>query len=202
MTDQNSIARAGRPRSPEADRSILDAARELLIDEGFSRLRLEHVAARANVGKATLYRRWSSKEELAEAVLEDLAQPAVAVPEEGDTRSELLAVVMNTIRALIETPFGPVIRALLSQIAINPKLGELVSSHVVHGRRQQIAAVVERGIGRGDLRSDTDIGSAAEVLVGPIYYRLIFGGSLDRSFADHVVDGYLQGHGTSGPPDG
>ena len=54
----------GRPRSEAAHQAILEAARELLIEEGFTRLRLEHVAARAGVGKSTIYRRWSSKEQL------------------------------------------------------------------------------------------------------------------------------------------
>src|SRR5712691_6334503 len=57
--------RRGRPRSEEAHQAILDAARDLFIQDGFANLRLEHVAARAGVGKATIYRRWSSKEELA-----------------------------------------------------------------------------------------------------------------------------------------
>src|SRR5437868_6752160 len=55
-------ARRGRPRSDRAHRAILDAARELLIADGFADLRLEHVAARAGVGKATIYRRWHAKE--------------------------------------------------------------------------------------------------------------------------------------------
>ncbi len=67
--------RKGRPRSDRAHRAILDAARELLIEEGFSGLRLEHVAARAGVGKATIYRHWGSRQELALELLVELAGP-------------------------------------------------------------------------------------------------------------------------------
>ena len=67
--------RRGRPRSDRAHRAILDAARELLMEEGFSGLRLEHVAARAGVGKATIYRHWASRQELALELLVELRVP-------------------------------------------------------------------------------------------------------------------------------
>src|SRR6476619_2838353 len=99
----------GRPRSVAADRAILEAFRLELSEKGFSRLRLEHVAARAGVGKSTIYRRWASKEELAEQLLETLAGPHIAIPDVEDTRRELLAAVVNPVRAVTDTPFGPVI---------------------------------------------------------------------------------------------
>jgi AcrR family transcriptional regulator len=191
---QNLTRRAGRPRSEQAHRAILTAARELLVADGYNDLHLEHVAARAGVGKATLYRRWSSKEELAEAVLEDLASPAVAIPDHDDTKKELYQVVANTIAALTETSFGPVIRALVSQIAINPKLGDPFRANVVQARRSQVGAVVTRGIERGDLDPETDANTATEMLVGPIYYRLIFGGILDEAFAEQIVASFLRGN--------
>lgn len=186
--------RKGRPRSSEAHRRILDAARELLSEEGFSDLRLEHVAARAGVGKATIYRRWGSKEALAQALLSELAGPHIAVAETGDTRAELLAAVTNPMRAVTDTPFGPVIRALLSQIAINPTLGDPFRATVVQARRHEIGRVIARGIARGDLRSDADPTIATELLVGPVYFRLMFGGDLDDAFATRIVDAVLAGY--------
>jgi AcrR family transcriptional regulator len=73
------LERHGRPRSESANRAILEAFRELLIEDGFTRLRLEHVAARAGVSKATIYRRWRSKEELAIELLQELASPVRAL---------------------------------------------------------------------------------------------------------------------------
>ena len=187
--------RKGRPRSSEAHRRILDAARELLSEEGFSDLRLEHVAARAGVGKATIYRRWGSKEALAQELLAELAGPHIAVPETGDTRAELLAAVTNPMRAVTDTPFGPVIRALLSQIAVNPTLGDPFRATVVQARRDEIGRVIARGIARGDLRPDADATIATELLVGPVYFRLMFGGELDDAFAKRIVDAVLSGYG-------
>ena len=190
--------RAGRPRSSRAHRAIIDAARELLIEGGFTALRLEHVAARAGVGKATIYRHWTSKEGLMQELLVELASPHVAVAETGDTHEELLAAVLNPMRAVTETDFGPVIRALLSQIAINPSLGDPFRATVVESRRAQVAAAVRRGIERGDLRPDADPEIATELLVGPVYFRLMFGGELTVDFAERVVDSVLRGYAAKG----
>jgi AcrR family transcriptional regulator len=192
-------SRKGRPRSGEVHRRILDATRELLSEDGFSDLRLEHVAARAGVGKATIYRRWGSKEALAQELLAELASPHIAVAESGDTRAELLAAVLNPMRAVTDTPFGPVIRALLSQIAINPMLGDPFRATVVQARRDEIARVVRRGIARGDLRPDADPEIATELLVGPVYFRLMFGGELTPRFASRIVDGVLRGYAAASP---
>src|ERR1035441_8003249 len=97
--------RGGRPRSERAHQAILTAARELLIEEGFAALRLEHVAARAGVGKATIYRRWPSKEALAQDLLAQLAEPHIGIADTGSTRDELLAAVTNPMRAVTETDF-------------------------------------------------------------------------------------------------
>jgi AcrR family transcriptional regulator len=184
---------SGRPRSAAAHQAILDAARELLVEHGFTRLRLEHVAARAGVGKNTIYRRWASKEDLTLELLLELAQPHLAIQDVGDTRAELLAAVENPIRAIVGSPFGPVIRAMMSQIAGNPAIGDPFRSAVVAARRVEIGRVIERGIARGDLRPDADASVATELLAGPVYFRLVFGGSLDRDLAVRVVDAVLNG---------
>jgi AcrR family transcriptional regulator len=186
--------RRGRPRSERVHRAILDAARELLAEGGFGALRLEHVAARAGVGKATIYRRWHSKEALALDLMLELASPNIPVADTGDTGAELTAVVLNPIRALTATPFGPVLRALLSEIALNPELGDPFRATVVGARREAVARVISRGVSRGDLRPDTDPEIATELLVGPVYFRLMFGGPLNADFAARVVQAFLKGH--------
>jgi AcrR family transcriptional regulator len=191
--------RKGRPRSDLAHRAILDAFREVLSEEGFAALRLEHVAARAGVGKATIYRRWASKEALAQALLAELAAPHIAVAPSNDTRTELLAAVVNPMRAVTDTPFGPVIRALLSQIAVNPTLGDPFRATVVQARRDEIGRVIARGVARGDLRPDADADISTELLVGPVYFRLMFGGELSLDFANRVVDSVMRGFAA---PDG
>ena len=186
----------GRPRSKEADRAILDAARDLLIEEGFTRLRLEHVAARAGVGKATIYRRWPSKEALTLELVLGLAAPHLDIADVGDTRAELRAAASNPLEAITATSWGPVIRAMLSQIAGNPTIGDPFRAAVVARRRAEVAGVIERGIARGELRPDADASIATELLVGPVYFRLVFGGELDLDFADRIGDAVFRAFAT------
>jgi AcrR family transcriptional regulator len=183
--------RPGRPRSGQANRAILDATRALLVEQGFTRLRLEHVAARAGVGKGTIYRRWASKEALTLEVVLELAGPHIDIADVGDTRAELRAATRNPLDAIVATPWGPVIRAMLSQIAGNPAIGDPFRATVVARRRAEIGRVIERGIARGDLRPDADASIATELLVGPVYFRLVFGGELDADFADRIGDAVL-----------
>ena len=189
-------ARRGRPRSDATNRRILDAARDLLTEGSYADFRMEHVAARAGVGKAAIYRRWSSKQALAQDLLVELAGPHIAIAETGDTRDELRAAVVNPMRAVTDTPFGPVIRSLMSQIATDPKLGDPFRATVVGARRAEVAKVIERGIARGDLRPGADPTIATELLVGPIYFRVRFGGDLTEDFANLVVESFLEGFAT------
>jgi AcrR family transcriptional regulator len=197
VIDATPTPRRGRPRSDRAHRAILDAARDLIIENGYANLRLEHVATRAGVGKATIYRRWPSKEAVALELLLELATPHIAVDDTGNTREELVAVVDHLVQGLTQTPYGPVIRALLSQIAVNPLLGDPFRATVVQARRHEVARVVARGIDRGDLRPDLDAEIATELLVGPVYFRLMFGGVLDDDFSARVTDSVLRGYATA-----
>src|SRR4029079_1254427 len=173
----------GRPRSAAAHQAILEAARELLVEDGFTRLRLEHVAARAGGAKSAIYGRWTSKQALTLELLLGLAGPHLEIRDVGNTRSELLAAVENPIRAITETTFGPVIRAMMSQISGTRAIGDPFRSTVVAARRAEIGRVVERGIARGDLRPDADPSVATELLAGPVYFRLVFGGALEPHLA-------------------
>jgi AcrR family transcriptional regulator len=164
------------------------------MESGFAGMRLEHVATRAGVGKATIYRRWPSKEALTQELLAQLAGPHIAIADSGNTRDELLGAVTNPMRAVVETDFGPVIRALLSKIATDPSIGDPFRATVVEARREEIAKVIKRGIERGDLRPDADPDVATELLVGPVYFRLMFGGVLDADFAERVVDSVMRGY--------
>jgi AcrR family transcriptional regulator len=185
----------GRPRSDDAHRAILHAFHELLIEVGFARLRLEHVAARAGTSKATIYRRWRSKEELAIELLRELAIPHIVVPDSGHTREELRAITLDVIERLTQSAFGPVIRRLLCEIAGNATVGEAFRTSVVEPRRDEVRVVIERGIQRGELRASVDAEIVTELLVGSICFRLIFGGTLDERFSDKVVDVVMCGYG-------
>jgi AcrR family transcriptional regulator len=193
--------RKSDPRAERSKQAILDATRELLADEGdVGSLTVEAVAARSGVAKTTIYRRWRDKWELAlDAVMIDLL-PRFADPVDvGDTRKELITFVDSVTKLWASPPYGPAMQGLISQIATEPELARVYREQVVEPRREQLRPVIERGIARGDLRPDTDLRLAHELLVGPILYRLLLSGpplnrKLTTTLADAVLDSFSPDH--------
>src|SRR5262249_20817860 len=118
----------------------------------------------------------------------------------GDTRKELVTFVDSVTKLWASGPYGPAMQGLISEIATEPELARVYREQVVDPRREQLRPVIERGIARGDLRPDTDVRLAQELLVGPILYRLLLGGPpLDRKLTTSLVDAVLGGFGTQTP---
>jgi len=185
--------RRGRQRSAETEQVILQVTRELLVECGVQGLTIEKVAARAGVAKTTIYRRWRDKDELALAVVLDMVEQVVKLPELGDTRAELLAFVNAAVKVLGSTLMGRVMQGLVSDLATDPELAQAFRDRVVYVRDGEVARLVERGIARGDLRPDTNPETAHELLIGPVYYRLLLSGRpLDRAFAKRNVEAVLR----------
>jgi AcrR family transcriptional regulator len=186
--------RSGRPRSAQIDGAVLEATGKLLAERGYTATSIETIARRAGVGKATIYRRWRSKEELVVELLSHVAAGVEPVPDLDDTRAELLRLVSEAIDQLMSTPTGGIIQGLASELSRNPTLSRLVRERVISLRRGEVGAVLERGIARGELRADTDAEIAHELLIGPAYYHLLLGGKkLDAQFAGRIVDAFLRG---------
>jgi AcrR family transcriptional regulator len=172
--------------------AILNATRELLAGSGVRGLTIEGVAARAGVAKTTIYRRWRSKDELALAVLIDMVENVVATPDFDDTRKELIHFVNAAVKILGSTLMGRVMQGLVSDLATDPDLAQAFRDRVVTMRVAEVRRLIERGIERGDLRPDSDVELAHELLFGPVYYRLLLSGAaLDKGLAERVVDAVL-----------
>ena len=179
--------------------AIIDATRELLAESGVRGLTVEGVAARAGVAKTTIYRRWRSKDELALAVLIDMVEHVVSVPDLGDTRAELVAFVDGAVRILGSTLMGRVMQGLVSDLAADPELAAAFRERVVAARVAEVRRLAQRGIERGDLRAETDLELLHELLFGPIYYRLLLSGApLEDGLAERVVDAVLPAFVTRG----
>lgn len=192
--------RAGRPRSEAVHRAILEAARDLLADCTLASFSLERVAGRARVGKTTIYRRWPSKEALILDLLLEMADQMFPVAETGNTRDELVAMVRSTI-AMFNTNMGRVMQSILSELARRPELTVPFRATVVRARRDEVERVITRGVQRGDIRAEVDHELLPELLIGPVYYRLLFGGELDEAFAERIVDAVLGGCATESGTD-
>jgi AcrR family transcriptional regulator len=188
-------ASATRPgRRARSDEAILAATRELLAEGGVSGLTIEGVTARSGVAKTTIYRRWRDRDELAlAAVWDDLVSGLKAPRDVGDTHAELLAFVEPIVTVLQSPLMNSVIRGLTSQIATNSELSRTYREKTVEPRLEQLRKLVNRGIDRGDLRADTNVRLTHELLVGPIFYRLLYSGQpLDDDLAQRIVDTVLR----------
>ena len=191
--DEIRARRGGRQRSSETEQAILQVTRELLVECGVQGLTIEKVAARAGVAKTTIYRRWRDKDELALAVVLDMVEQVVKLPELDDTRAELLAFVNAAVQVLGSTLMGRVMQGLVSDLATDPELARAFRDRVVSVRDAEVERLVERGIARGDLRPGTNPETAHDLLIGPVYYRLLLTGQpLDRAFAKSTVDAVLR----------
>lgn len=157
----------GRPRSPHAHRAILDAALALFVDEGYEAMSIEGVAARAGVGKATIYRRWSSKEAL---LIEAIGEVVLDIepPDTGSLHEDLIAFLVRMQTTMTSTAAGEAFPRMAAEIATASPLGEAYLDQVIAPRLACVDAVVERGIERGELPDGADLTIVRAMLIGPI----------------------------------
>lgn len=182
----------GRPRSQRAHRAILDAALELVAEQGYEGLTVEGVAERAGVAKTTVYRRWSNRDEILEAASEQFVTE-IGVPDTGTIRDDLLALLEGAVRVYSGLP-GRVMPGLVSAMAQNPSLARRVREGFLANRRAALRAVVDRAIARGELRRDIDVELTLDMLGGaPMYRLLVTGGSVTERTVMGVVDTLLRG---------
>ncbi len=171
----------GRPRSAEADLAIVRAALELLVDDGYRALTMEKVRERSGVGKATLYRRHGSKEELVRAVVEHLHQNLPVPEDTGSLQGDFAAVAANAVANAQSTRFATFMPRVLAEVAHIPELQEIFYEALVRPRRDTLAAILRRAIERGEIRADVDVELAIDVLAGPMIYKIIItGGDLEQ----------------------
>jgi AcrR family transcriptional regulator len=187
----------GRPQDPRVDRRIVAATLALLAEGGVSELRMDDVADRAGVGKATIYRRYRSKNALVSAAVATLVNE-IAIPDTGSTRADVLALMSQAVE-LYSGPLAPrLMPSLLEEAHRNPELGATVRTEFLAGRRAALGVVLKRGVRRGDLRRGLDIELALDVLGGAIFYRLLVtGGPIDQQLAEGIVELIMRGFAPS-----
>ncbi len=169
----------GRPRSEEAHRAILMAAVELLPEHGLA-LPIEAVAARAGVGKTTIYRRWANSRELIADALGLLRPPPGAVPDTGSFIGDLNALSHAQRARLGDTAIPRIVPRLLADAATDAELHKVVMERAVLPIRGVVRDIVVRAVERGELRDDVDIETIVDVFHAiPVYRILLSGGTLD-----------------------
>ena len=157
----------GRPRSEQADQAIIDAALELFAERGVDGLALEGVAARAGVGKATIYRRWSSKEDLLIAAIGSIRTP-LPEPRGESVRDDLIALLEVLVRDVSDPRHMRQFAMLHGEADDYPRLLERYRETVVEPRRDVFRQVLRRGAATGELRRDVDVEIAMLALTGAV----------------------------------
>ncbi|GAA4234704.1 AcrR family transcriptional regulator [Streptosporangium album] len=198
-TDETQAARpAGRPRSARAEKAIIDATLDL-IGEGMSlgELSIEAIASRAGVGKTTIYRRWSNKEDLFVDAMATLKSP---LPQMGgrSVREDLIAYLEVVRHDACDARSRCVLSIVMNDAERHPRLVERVRQASIEPRRAAMAALLRRGIATGELRPDLDVPIAMATMVGTMMWyarSLGFGEDteLPDDIAERIVDELLSG---------
>jgi AcrR family transcriptional regulator len=171
--------RPGRPRDARAERAILEATMDLVAEVGFAGLTVDAVAARAAVGKATIYRRWASKADLLYAAMEALHEEW-ETPDTGSLRADLVAVFEHLAEYVVATRAGRAMPALVAEAETNGELSDLVH-RFVHDRREKTRAIFERARERGEIGDGFDVELAIDMACAPVFYRRLLSGAPIRA---------------------
>lgn len=203
MTPARELAprRRGRPRDAGAREAILDATLELLAERGFHATTMDSIAERASVGKNTIYRRWSAKDDLIiDAFLHFTTDLELRASPGDDVYSRLLEHVRSLARFYADPLASRLIPGLLGELQRDPAFADAYAKRVVGPLREPIVALFELARERGELRADADPDQMADMLVGPGFVRMLFAFGLPKTtptYPDALLDAIW--HGVAAP---
>lgn len=183
----------GRPRSPETREKILKAAYELLNEVGFIDLTIEGVAAKAGVGKPTIYRRWKCKASLAMDAFLEVVTPEIVFPDTGSVREDFREQMQKLIKVM-NSSRGEVLANVIGCGQANEDLITAFRNNWLSPRREDAIAIFQRGVERGEIRDDVDVEVAIDALYSPLFYRLLLKHQpLTSEFVDGLLDVAFKG---------
>lgn len=185
----------GRPRSADARTAILRATREILEEAGITSVTMEGIAARAGVGKPTIYRSWPNAHAVAMAAM---MEAEVTAPKLARTRSAIadLKRQLRGVAAVFASRIGRQVTSMIASASSETELSKVFRNHFILARREEGRAFLARAIEQREIRRSIDLDVALDMIYGPIFYRLLMGHApLDGKFTDAVVDHALKGLG-------
>jgi len=186
------LRRRGRPRSAQAERAILAAALDLIAERGPEGLGIEQVAARAGVGKATIYRRWPGKEDMLLDAVGSLGS-SLPVPQGRSVRADLVALLDSFCKEAADPRRARLFALLHGEGLRYPRLLARYTAAVVQPRQAIVASVLRRGLATGELREDTDIEAATFLLNGAVLASMSGHEHVDTRYARRVVEELMRG---------
>ncbi|HLR04017.1 MAG TPA: TetR/AcrR family transcriptional regulator [Virgibacillus sp.] len=159
----------GRPRSARSHAKILQATRDLLIEMGIHSISIEGVAKKAGVGKATIYRHWSTKEALISEAIGAVADE-IDIPDTGDVWKDFSIVLNGLITSFTDNAPFSAIKKVTAGLMEYPALMDVYREQFINPRYQVLHDILEKGIQRGELREDIDVTGVIQVVGGSYFY--------------------------------
>ncbi len=180
--------RVGRPRDPSRDEAIRAATLRLVAEEGYDTLTMDAVAAEAGVGKATIYRRWRTKQDLVVDAIFGLDH-VLSIPPDTGSLEEDIRQFMHLVVETARSPAGAVLQSLLPAMHHRPELREAYRAGPLRVWRAAYAEMWIRAEARGEVRPGMAQSPTAEATSAMIVQRwLLTGEPLDEAYADHVLE--------------
>jgi AcrR family transcriptional regulator len=183
---------AGRPRRPGVEDAVFQAMLGLLASRGYREISVETLAERAGVSRTTIYRRWPSKAAIVAAAVSSLYLDRVELPDIGSLSEDLVALLSESYRLMADGD-GRVLERLVRESGQNPELVDVVRS-ILYARRRLYATLLNRAIARGELPPEMDQELLLDLLLGPLWFRLLLSGvPITPEAARPVVQIVLEG---------
>jgi AcrR family transcriptional regulator len=181
----------GRPRDFGRDEAIHQAALALLSEVGYDRTTVEAIAHRAQVGKATIYRRFKNKEEILMSAMREHAACTLPQIDTGSVRNDLIALISEHVK-LLNGPEGELMMSLLAIAHRDPELGKLLNQKSLIESDQESAELFNRAIARGEISEKANIAFLTEVVPSIITQRIfITHQQVNQKFIEQLVDDVL-----------
>ena len=172
MSDTNKKP-PGRPRSAQSHQAILQAALELLTEVGFAAMSMDAIAARAGVGKTTIYRRYASKEELVADAIESM-RSEIVIPDTGNLQYDINILIENAAKITLNPVGRQTVAMIISSASSNPQFAQIYWTKYLQPRRKAFAVVLERAKARNEIQLDLDSDLIFDTMSGIMLYALIF----------------------------
>lgn len=181
-------------RSKKSHDAIVAATLELVAENGYFGLTVEAVAARAGVGKQTIYRWWGSKASLVMEALSQAVAEQIPMPDTGAVEEDMFQLLDAIFTRIAASGSGKALAGLIAEAQADPALAEAFVSGFIESRREGVRRILRKGIERGEVSTEIDVGIAIDTLFGPMWYRLLMQSApLDRNFARTLVSQLMQG---------
>jgi AcrR family transcriptional regulator len=185
--------RRGRPRDQAARGNILKAALALLNEGGIGAVTMEAIAARAGVGKPTIYRAWPNAQAVAMAAFLENAKP-VGAPGKKGKALDMLRQHLRKVAETFATRAGRNTAMMIAAAQNDSELSKVFRSHFILKSREEGRTMLSLAIANRELRKDIDLEVALDLIYAPLYFRLLIGhGALDAAFTDAVLDTAVKG---------